>query len=211
MSIQTQFKILKLSSQATFDTINRKFEKPIAVQVKAINIQMLNRLPKTRDKSDSFYRRLIIVPFSYSFTNNGERPYIKHDYMYRTEVLKYVLKRALNQIHSPSLLHQTHRISHRSIYGGITTLLLNSWNEFNDRFNGIFYHRPFCMISIANGTQEHNGDKKSAFSKKIFSPTFAKLIFCVKHTWEFKANRETCIFNLCWLFYGQRRAFNYRI
>jgi len=45
--------------------INRKFEKPIAVQIKAINIQMLNGLPKTKDKSDSFYRRLIIVPFSY--------------------------------------------------------------------------------------------------------------------------------------------------
>ena len=51
--------------------INRKHEKPIVAQVKAINIQMLNGLPKTRDKSDSFYRRLIIVPFSYSCTNNG--------------------------------------------------------------------------------------------------------------------------------------------
>lgn len=75
--------------------INRKFEKPIAVQIKAINIQMLNGLPKTRDKSDSFYRRLIIVPFTYSFTNNGERTYIKHDYIHRAEVLEYVLKKAL--------------------------------------------------------------------------------------------------------------------
>ena len=75
--------------------INRKFEKPIAIQIKAINIQMLNGLPKTKDKSDSFYRRIIIVPFVYSFTNNGERAYIKQDYIHRPEVLEYVLKRAL--------------------------------------------------------------------------------------------------------------------
>ncbi len=37
--------------------VNRKFEKPIRLQFKGTNVQMLNGLPKTRDKSDSFYRR----------------------------------------------------------------------------------------------------------------------------------------------------------
>lgn len=76
--------------------VNRKFEKPIRLQFKGTNIQMLNGLPKTRDKSDSFYRRLILVPFIKSFTNNGQRKYIKNDYIKRKDVLEYVLWKAFN-------------------------------------------------------------------------------------------------------------------
>lgn len=76
--------------------INRKFKAPVRFQFKGSNIQMLNGLPKTRDKSDSFYRRLILVPFLKSFTNNGEKTYIKDDYIARTDVLEYVLAKALN-------------------------------------------------------------------------------------------------------------------
>ncbi|MFR3685472.1 MAG: phage/plasmid primase, P4 family [Enterococcus sp.] len=75
--------------------INGKFEKPYAFQYHGANIQMLNGLPRTRDKSDSFYRRIVLVPFSKSFQNNGERKAIKNEYIARTEVLEYVLKRAL--------------------------------------------------------------------------------------------------------------------
>ena len=74
--------------------INRKHEKPIVARIKAINIQMLNGLPKTRDKSNSIYRRLLIVPFTHTFTGI-ERPYIKRNYMNRTDVKEYILKRAL--------------------------------------------------------------------------------------------------------------------
>ena len=48
--------------------INRKYEKPLRVQFFGANIQMMNGLPKTKDRSDSFYRRLILVPFLKSFT-----------------------------------------------------------------------------------------------------------------------------------------------
>lgn len=75
--------------------INRKHEKPISMQIKQVNIQMLNGLPKTKDKSQSFYRRILLVPFVVSFTNNGERPYIKTDYINRDSVKEYVLKTAL--------------------------------------------------------------------------------------------------------------------
>src|SRR5699024_232882 len=55
-------------------TVNRKYEKPISFQFKGTNIQMFNGLPKTKDKSASFYRRLLLIPFTRSFTNNGQRP-----------------------------------------------------------------------------------------------------------------------------------------
>lgn len=64
------------------------------LQVRMLNIQMMNSSLLTKDKSESAYRRFLIVPFTHSFTGI-ERKYIKHDYMNRQEVKEYVLKRAL--------------------------------------------------------------------------------------------------------------------
>lgn len=61
-------------------------------------VQCINQLDRTRDKSDSFYRRLLIVPFTKTFTG-AERKYIKHDYLYRKDVLEYVLYRVLHMNH----------------------------------------------------------------------------------------------------------------
>lgn len=76
--------------------VNRKYEKPIHLQFKGTNIQMFNGLPKTKDKSASFYRRLLLVPFIRSFTNNGQRPEIKNVFIHKTEVKEYVLMKALH-------------------------------------------------------------------------------------------------------------------
>ena len=76
--------------------INRKYEKPMSFQFKGTNIQMFNGLPKTRDKSDSFYRRILLVPFLQSFTNNGERTDIKNKFIHMRDVHEYVLNRALH-------------------------------------------------------------------------------------------------------------------
>lgn len=64
------------------------------LQVRMLNIQMMNSSLLSKDKSESAYRRFLIVPFTHSFTGI-ERKYIKHDYMNRQEVKEYVLKRAL--------------------------------------------------------------------------------------------------------------------
>lgn len=83
--------------------IDIKSKTPIVIQPRMVNIQMLNGYPKTKDKSGSFYRRILFIPFLKSFTHedpkNGvvktERKYIKDDYINRDEVLEYVLKTAL--------------------------------------------------------------------------------------------------------------------
>lgn len=74
--------------------IEAKGKDAYPMQVRMLNIQMLNGTLLTRDKSNSIYRRLLIVPFTHTFTGI-ERPYIKHDYMDRTDVKEYILKRAL--------------------------------------------------------------------------------------------------------------------
>ena len=75
--------------------INRKFKEPISFRFKGFMVQCLNEMPRVKDKSDSFYRRQLFIPFTKCFTD-VERKYIKNDYLCRKEVLEYVLYRVLN-------------------------------------------------------------------------------------------------------------------
>lgn len=89
--------VSNLKALITNDTlsIEAKFQMPVSFRYKGFMIQCLNGLPKVRDKSDSFYRRQLFLPFFKCFTGK-ERKYIKNDYLKRQEVLEYVLYRVLN-------------------------------------------------------------------------------------------------------------------
>ena len=90
-------KAANLKAVITSDTIqiNRKFKAPISYKFKGFMVQCLNELPKVKDKSDSFYRRQLFIPFTKCFTG-AERKYIKYDYLKRKEVVEYVMYRVLN-------------------------------------------------------------------------------------------------------------------
>lgn len=75
--------------------INRKFQKPVTIKFKGLVVECINELPRCKDKSDSFYRRQVIIPFEKTFTGR-ERKYIKDDYLKRQDVLEYVLYRTLH-------------------------------------------------------------------------------------------------------------------
>jgi putative DNA primase/helicase len=74
--------------------INRKHRTPVAFQFWGFMVQCLNGMPRFKDKSESFYRRQLFVPFAKSFTGH-ERSYIKQDYLTRPEVLQFVLRHVL--------------------------------------------------------------------------------------------------------------------
>lgn len=76
-------------------SINRKFKTAIAFKYRGFMVQCLNEMPKVKDKSDSFFRRQLFIPFTKCFTGK-ERKYIKHEYLHREDVLQYVLWRVLN-------------------------------------------------------------------------------------------------------------------
>lgn len=75
--------------------IDRKFKTPISYQFYGFMVQCLNEYPRIKDRSDSFYRRQLFIPFDKCFTGK-ERKYIKNDYLHRSEVLEYVLFKVLN-------------------------------------------------------------------------------------------------------------------
>lgn len=76
-------------------SINRKHKVPIAYQFWGFMVQCLNEFPRIKDKSESFYRRQLFVPFTKNF-KGIERKYIKNDYLHREDVLEYVLYRVLH-------------------------------------------------------------------------------------------------------------------
>ena len=90
-------KAANLKALVTHDVIqvNRKFKTPVAFRFKGFMVQCLNEMPRVKDKSDSFFRRQLFIPFTKCFTGK-ERKYIKHDYLHRKEVLEYVLYRVLH-------------------------------------------------------------------------------------------------------------------
>lgn len=114
-------KVANLKAIITNDVIqiNRKFKTPIAYQFYGFMVQCLNEMPRIKDKSDSFYRRQIFIPFDKCFTG-AERKYIKYDYLQRTDVLEYVLYKVLHMnyydISEPSACKNA----------------LNEYKEFND-------------------------------------------------------------------------------
>lgn len=91
-------KAANLKAIVTHDVIqiNRKYRAPIAYQFYGFMVQCLNEFPLFKDKSDSFYRRQLFVPFEKTFTG-VERKYIKDDYLQRPEVLEYVFWYAINR------------------------------------------------------------------------------------------------------------------
>lgn len=74
--------------------IDRKYKDPIDVRFHGLVVQCVNELPNFRDTTESLYRRVLAIPFDKRFEGH-ERKYIKDDYLYRKEVLEYVLYRVL--------------------------------------------------------------------------------------------------------------------
>ncbi|MGY4541157.1 putative DNA primase/helicase [Arthrobacter sp. UYNi723] len=106
-------------------SINRKHKMPIAFQFWGFMVQCLNEFPRIKDKSDSFYRRQLFVPFTKCFTG-VERKYIKNDYLHRDDVLQYVLKRVLH-------------MDYYSLSEPLATqLVLAEYKQFNDPVRAFF-------------------------------------------------------------------------
>ena len=76
-------------------TIEKKGKDRIAYQFYGFMVQCLNEFPQVKDKTNSFNRRQLFIPMNKSF-EGVERKYIKTDYLFRQDVLEYVLFKVLN-------------------------------------------------------------------------------------------------------------------
>ncbi|PFG69110.1 putative DNA primase/helicase [Propionibacteriaceae bacterium ES.041] len=76
-------------------TIERKHQDPYDYMANGLVVQCLNSLPKSKDISQSYYRRLLFWKFDKSFEGREDKA-IKDDYLARREVLEYVLWKVMN-------------------------------------------------------------------------------------------------------------------
>ena len=75
------------------------YKSPVYFTPKMVFIQACNQVPKFKNPSESFFRRLRVLPFEKSFaTDSGEASYIKNDYIKRQEILEYILRKCLEEI-----------------------------------------------------------------------------------------------------------------
>lgn len=146
--------------------INRKYQKPLRIQFNGTNIQMMNGLPKTKDKTESFYRRIILVPFMKSFTNNGEREYIKSDYINRKEVLEYVLHKALDMDFDEYIVPQRSAEVLDS-YREKNNPVLEFWNEYKEQFVWDLLPTQF-LYDLFVKWHERNNPSGKVMSKRTF-------------------------------------------
>ncbi|ROR76033.1 putative DNA primase/helicase [Plantibacter flavus] len=113
-------------------SINRKHKTPIAYQFWGFMVQCLNEFPRIKDKSESFYRRQLFVPFTKSFTG-AEKRYIKDDYVGRDDVLQYVLHRVLHMnYYTLSEPEATKNVLEE--YKGFNDPVRSFWTEFEEAF-----------------------------------------------------------------------------
>lgn len=101
--------------------IEEKHKAPVDFRFSGLMVQCVNFMPRVNDKTSSFYRRILMVPFEKCFTG-AERKYIKEDYLNRQEVLEYVLYKVLEVI--PSY--------YEFDVPDVCTSLLDDYKTFND-------------------------------------------------------------------------------
>lgn len=87
-----------LMSIVTGDTVqvNPKGKKPYEATYKTLCLFSANELPRSRNKSQGWYRRLCIVPFNADFNGQKERPEIKNEFLSDPSLLEYVLFKVLH-------------------------------------------------------------------------------------------------------------------
>ena len=89
--------VSRLKAVVTGDSISidRKYKTSITFTFSGMIVECVNSLPRIGDQTESFYRRLLIVPFDKTFTGQ-EKKYIKSDFCSHPVLLEYVLWKVLN-------------------------------------------------------------------------------------------------------------------
>ena len=116
-------------------SIERKGVDAVTFYWNGVMVQCVNEIPRVRDKSGSFQRRLRFVPFTKQITDSEERAYIKEDYLGRPEVLEYVAKKVL--VDMPEYRKLSNPAASRAVlqdFAMENDPVTEFWDEFQHQF-----------------------------------------------------------------------------
>lgn len=134
---------LKAAITGDVISVNRKYKDPVSMRFRGMILQCINGMPKVRDKSKSFLRRLIFVKMDQNFEGKAN-PKIKGDYLRRQGVLEYVLKRILEMDldeHSLQIPASSELV--KADYREFNDPVCAFWNEFESTFVWNLLPYPF--------------------------------------------------------------------
>ena len=163
--------------------INRKFQTAVNFYFYGRVIQCVNELPRTKDKSDSFTRRLLLIPFHKSFTG-VERKYIKHEYMSRKDVLEYVVYKVL--VDMPDYYEFDEPDACKALlseYKSYNDPIRDFWNEMKDEFVWDLLQYEF-LYDLYKAWLEKNNPKGSTVAKRMFCMTLNGIVNVEQNTWN---------------------------
>lgn len=160
--------------------IDRKYRMPVAFQFQGFMVQCLNGFPRAKDKSDSFYRRQLFVPFNKWFGSN-EKEYIKEDYLKRREVLEYAFWYAVNQagVSSPGSFYKlSEPAATRAVleeYKETNDPVRGFWEELRERFVWDLLPVDF-LFELYKAWIKENSPSGSMMSKQSFAQDLRQIV-----------------------------------
>ena len=77
-------------------TINEKYGRVYELELKLLCMFSANEIPKTKDRTNGWYRRLCIIPFDADFNGKKENKAIKQVYLKDKQLLEWVLVQIVN-------------------------------------------------------------------------------------------------------------------
>lgn len=155
--------------------VEQKYKNPLPLVFNGLDIQCLNDLPRVKDKTDSFTRRILLVPFTRSFTNNGERRYIKTEYMNNEDVKKYVLKTALEMDDFADFTESERTKEVMMEFKSENNPVIDFWNEFEDQFVWDLLPSKFLYDLFKSWVDETN-PRGSVLSQKSFIQSLSEYL-----------------------------------
>lgn len=181
-------KAANLKAVVTGDVIqiNRKFKTPISYQFHGFMVQCLNEMPRIKDKSDSFYRRQLFIPFTKCFTG-AERKYIKHDYLHRQDVLEYVLYKVLMMDYYELTCPEACRAALEE-YKDFVDPVREFLKEHMDMFQWDLLPISFLYDLYCSWYRATCGNDRNIKSRQMFVKDIRILIADLYPDWEFPAN-----------------------
>lgn len=171
-------------------TVDRKYTNSLTFSYSGFIIQCMNGLPTTKDKSNSFYRRLIVLPFNSNFEGK-ENKAIKKIYMKNKDVLEYVVHKALmldvEKIETPdaaNLLMEEFKEDNDS--------LLQWWKDQGSQENFVWDRLPWCLLygSYDFWYRDTHRSEKCNISQPKFTREFKQKILPTLDNWDVPDNKD---------------------
>ena len=175
-----------LKSLVTHDpvSVERKGIDAVTLTWRGFIVQCINELPRVRDHTKSLMRRILLIPFTKSF-EGIDRPYIRDNYLERSDVLEYVQKRCLEmdfeELSEPAACRAL-----KGEFEGRANPVLAFWEEYGDRFEWDLLPSEF-LYAVYKVWYRRNMGTTKVIGKKSF---ISRLKDVVGEGWTYGQHRS---------------------